>query len=98
MNKPVGGRGQKAPYETRVMRVPEPIADIVQSLIDGYRNQVLDNNSNGNSSNEAVKILTLNELIVLAKSVLRSKKSAKHSFILLTRRLFPNCKIYDDIL
>lgn len=37
MTKPVGGRGIKAPYKTRVVRVPEPVLDQVQTIIDAYR-------------------------------------------------------------
>lgn len=37
MSKPVGGRGIKAPYETTHVRVPVPIKDKVQALIDEFR-------------------------------------------------------------
>lgn len=51
-NKPLGGRGQKAPYKTRIMRVPEPLISQVQQLIDDYRNRLVEegliSNSNGN--------------------------------------------------
>jgi hypothetical protein len=30
--KPKGGRGKKAPYHTKLMRVPEPIAAQVEAL------------------------------------------------------------------
>lgn len=32
-----GGRGLKAPYETTLIRVPLPIKDEVQKLIDNYK-------------------------------------------------------------
>ena len=32
-----GGRGKKAPYKTVVIRVPEPLADTVNELIEDYR-------------------------------------------------------------
>ncbi|MBD2482090.1 hypothetical protein [Planktothrix sp. FACHB-1365] len=32
-----GGRGKKAPYQTVVIRVPEPLKDIVEQLIEEYR-------------------------------------------------------------
>jgi hypothetical protein len=38
MNKPKGGRGYKAPYETHQIRVPDPIAPQIKTLIDLYQN------------------------------------------------------------
>lgn len=32
-----GGRGKRAPYQTVVIRVPEPLADTVNQLIETYR-------------------------------------------------------------
>ncbi|MBV8801531.1 MAG: hypothetical protein JO131_00945 [Gammaproteobacteria bacterium] len=37
MAKPKGGRGYKAPYETHQIRVPDPIATQVHSLIEKYQ-------------------------------------------------------------
>lgn len=37
MSKPKGGRGKKAPYETTVVRVPDPVLDQVESICDAYR-------------------------------------------------------------
>jgi hypothetical protein len=37
MVKPVGGRGNKAPYESTHVRVPLPIKADVQALIDEFR-------------------------------------------------------------
>ncbi len=37
MTKPKGGRGLKAPYETHQIRVPDPIAPQVHSLIEQYQ-------------------------------------------------------------
>lgn len=37
MTKPVGGRGNKAPYETAVMRVPVPLQSEVERMIEEYR-------------------------------------------------------------
>lgn len=41
MNKPLGGRGKKAPYETAQVRVPVPIKSEVEKLIESYRNSIL---------------------------------------------------------
>lgn len=41
MVKPVGGRGQKAPYQTTQMRVPLPLKAQFESEIERYRTSVL---------------------------------------------------------
>ncbi len=38
MNKPKGGRGKRAPYETTVVRVPDPVLEQVEAICDAYRN------------------------------------------------------------
>jgi len=37
VSKPKGGRGKKAPYETTVVRVPNPVLEQVQEICDAYR-------------------------------------------------------------
>lgn len=37
MPKPKGGRGKAAPYQTRQVRVPEPIINQVDQLIEQYQ-------------------------------------------------------------
>lgn len=41
MTKPLGGRGQKAPYDTVQVRCPVPIKLKVEALIAHYRESVL---------------------------------------------------------
>lgn len=43
MTKPKGGRGYKAPYETHQIRVPDPIAPQVHSLIERYQDYLASN-------------------------------------------------------
>jgi hypothetical protein len=38
VNKPKGGRGKRAPYETTVVRVPDPVLGQVEAICDAYRN------------------------------------------------------------
>lgn len=40
MSKPKGGRGITAPYETKLMRVPVPLAAQVSELIERYQNAI----------------------------------------------------------
>lgn len=65
-----GGRGVKAPYETTHVRVPVPIKDKVQQIIDDYKN--------GISSNDD-ELVDYQQALDLAKQILSQKKSAKIS-------------------
>jgi hypothetical protein len=40
MDKPTGGRGKKAPYNTAQVRVPVPIKPSVEALIAAYRDSL----------------------------------------------------------
>jgi hypothetical protein len=40
-NKPKGGRGKTAPYETAMVRCPLPVKTEVESLIQAYRETIL---------------------------------------------------------
>jgi hypothetical protein len=51
MEKPVGGRGKKAPYQTITIRVPLPIKDKVEKLIDEYHQSLLNNDDSQAQSN-----------------------------------------------
>ena len=63
-----GGRGLKAPYDTTHVRVPMPIKDKVQQLVDDYKNGV-------NSSDS--EMLDIESAINLAKNILKNKKGAR---------------------
>jgi hypothetical protein len=41
MNKPIGGRGKKAPYETTHVRIPVDLKSKVEELVEAYRNNEL---------------------------------------------------------
>jgi hypothetical protein len=41
MDKPKGGRGHRAPYQTTHLRVPAPIKDRLQAIIDEWREAYL---------------------------------------------------------
>jgi hypothetical protein len=46
MNKPLGGRGKKAPYETVLIRIPVPVYSIVEKIADDYRRLVIEGEVN----------------------------------------------------
>lgn len=63
MVKAKGGRGQKLPYEQTHVRVPIPIKDQIQSIIDSYRAIALggetdeDDKADPSEVNAALKLL-----------------------------------------
>lgn len=71
MPKPVGGRGNKAPYETTHVRVPVPIKPEVEQLINRF--------FEGGDSIQEKKLTTLEDAVTVAKSILTQKKSARVS-------------------
>lgn len=75
MNKPIGGRGKKAPYDTALVRVPVPIKPEIEDLIERYRNSVLNNSEEikANSSNNEIE----NCLVLLARFISESGQSEK---------------------
>ena len=56
MNKQIGGRGNKAPYETVMVRCPVPIKLQVQQLIEDYRNSLLDEETTSDKSQSSAEI------------------------------------------
>ena len=40
MNKPIGGRGHKAPYTTMVIRIPVDLQERVEIMVEKYRDDL----------------------------------------------------------
>lgn len=94
-NKPKGGRGIKAPYQTTVLRVPVPLIDKFEKQIDEFRELALQGITNDNEPPEAVnkfdnEPLTQSEAIEQAQKIIKQRKSAKLSLTKLLQ------VIYDD--
>jgi hypothetical protein len=70
MNKPTGGRGKKASYQTTHVRVPEPLKADIERLINLFH-------EGGEPAGDT--LVSFDDAVVLAKAVLRQKKSAKVS-------------------
>lgn len=66
-----GGRGKKADYETKIIRVPLPVISKVENLIEDFHNDSVRNDSS--------EVMPLDEVIAIAQNILKSKKSAKES-------------------
>jgi len=71
MSKPIGGRGNKASYETTHVRVPVPIKSRVQQLIEEFWNSEEQRQEN--------QLTSLEDAIVTARKILNQKKSARAS-------------------
>jgi hypothetical protein len=57
MNKPIGGRGKKAPYETTHVRIPVDLKSKVEELVEAYRNNelaILEKNDNSQEKNLSI--------------------------------------------
>lgn len=80
-----GGRGKKADYETKVIRVPLPIVSEVEKIIEDFHQ--------GLSVNDSSEFKTLEESIVIASTILKSKKSAKESIKKLLQVLYETSNI-----
>jgi hypothetical protein len=96
MNKPVGGRGKKAPYETVTIRVPSPLAVEFRKVTDDYVSLVVNESADPELAVSSVcqktdtKNVSFESAIEEAKKILKSKKSAKQSIKNLLQVLYGN--------
>lgn len=90
MNKPVGGRGKKAPYETTVVRVPLPLVEKVERQIDEYREFVISGTESSvpRTQTAATTLVSYSEAVAHAKDILKQKKSARQSIEKLLQVLY----------
>lgn len=71
MDKHKGGRGIKAPYASRTVRVPDPIREQVDKVIESFYNEAVGTEGNN--------ILQADEAIVKARQILVTNKTSKRS-------------------
>jgi hypothetical protein len=71
MSKPVGGRGHKAPYETTHMRVPVPVKEKVEQIIEEFRS--------GSVADSSRLFTSVEDAVNAAQQILKQKKSARES-------------------
>ena len=87
MNKPVGGRGIKAPYETTHVRVPVPIKPNVERFIEDFKNGVDNLTEN--------PLTDIENALITAQTILKQKKSAKVSLEKLLTAIYSiDCLLY----
>lgn len=70
MDKPVGGRGKKAPYVSTHVRIPEPIKPVVQELIRRFH-------AGEPIAFKQPTLLSLEDSVKLVNGILRSKRGNK---------------------
>ena len=71
MDKHKGGRGVKAPYTSRTVRVPDPIREQVDKVIESFYNEAVETQGNN--------ILQADDAIVKARQILVNNKTSKRS-------------------
>jgi hypothetical protein len=77
-SKPVGGRGKKAGYQTKLMRVPLPVVPVVEKIVDDFRD----------GSENRTKQLSFDEALQAAKKIMKKKKSARQSLLNLLQDIY----------
>lgn len=91
MAKPVGGRGIKAPYETTHMRIPIPLKEQIEVIVEDYKEQVTKNINLLTSyqiSSNSNPLTSLEDAKQIAKKLVKSKKSASQSLAKLLSELY----------
>ena len=63
MNKPIGGRGKKAPYETTHVRIPVDLKLQVEKLVEDYRNNGLSNLPENNQQSSLSEFINYREFV-----------------------------------
>lgn len=91
MNKPKGGRGKVAPYESTHVRVPLPIKPKVDRMVEEYRELILSNKEPEREKfncSDSMTLTTVGEAKAIAQDILKQKKSAKLSLEKLLTSLY----------
>ncbi|MGL5034768.1 MAG: hypothetical protein ACRC6M_13310 [Microcystaceae cyanobacterium] len=83
MTKPKGGRGKKVPYNSLTVRIPEDLKDRVESLVDDYRQFILDGIQSKNDD-----IPTIDEIKDLSKQLLKGRTTRKDIVIKLVTSIY----------
>lgn len=85
MEKPKGGRGQKASYQTKVVRLPLKVAKYADHVGDNARTLI---SSGRDESSLHYSALESSQAIDIARQILSNKKSAKESLKNLLQELY----------
>jgi hypothetical protein len=83
MNKPLGGRGKKAPYETTHLRIPLPIKTDIEKLIENYRLSVIDGIETHDNS-----LMSVEDAKLLTRRLIKAKTSKIDTLIKLLTSIY----------
>jgi hypothetical protein len=71
MNKPIGGRGKKAPYETTHVRIPVDLKPQVEKLVEEFRN----NDCVASNDTKTTQNLSINSDEIIQKMIQEFKNN-----------------------
>lgn len=83
MDKPKGGRGKKAPYETTIKRIPIELESQIESMIESYRLKVIDG-----IESQDTGIMPIEKTKELSRKLLRAKTSKIDTIIKLVTSIY----------
>ena len=83
MDKPKGGRGKKAPYETTIKRIPIELESQIESMIETYRLKVIDG-----IESQDTGIMPIEKTKELSRKLLRAKTSKINTVIKLVTSIY----------
>jgi hypothetical protein len=111
MEKPKGGRGKRADYESTHVRIPDALKERVERLKELFFSGQLDeheqkittalqllDSSQIESSDVSSKSLTLDEALDAARKILKLKRSARESILKLLTALYGVDVTLDDLV
>jgi hypothetical protein len=93
MDKPKGGRGKKVPYTSVTVRVPEDLKDTVETLVNNYRQSILE----GIEINSS-EIPSIDEIKLLSKQLLKGRTTRKDIIIKLVTSIYGVILTDEDLL
>jgi hypothetical protein len=93
MDKPKGGRGKKVPYNSVTVRVPEDLKESVETLVNDYRQFILEGIESKTSS-----IPSIDEIKELSKQLLKGRKTKKDIVIKLVMSIYKVTLTDEDLL
>ena len=94
MNKPKGGRGLRQSYETKVVRIPMPLVETINELVEKFYTSYNPDNPDSDlltdkvASSLGVCTVSKQDAITKAKLIVSRKKSAKVSVLNLLQVLY----------
>ena len=93
MDKPKGGRGKKAPYNSCTVRIPEDLKDSVETLVEQYRLFILEGIESKSNS-----IPSIDEIKSLSKQLLKGRSTRKDIAIKLVTSIYGITLTDEDLL